>query len=114
MELQQFDIHFQSRSNLANTLFLSQIMRFQSTLGAIALLLARANARITGFSMPETIKIGEEFALKMDGVPSPDTEWPLHVVFWFDYKLVDHDYLKFHTLATYQIGNGTYIETRPV
>ena len=89
-------------------------MQFRSTLGAVALLLAGANARITGFSAPETIQAGEPFQLKMDAtLITSETEWPVYMSFWTE-NVEPAGSIKFSSLGTYEFSDGTYIASLPI
>ncbi|MBE3049667.1 hypothetical protein IMZ48_45665 [Candidatus Bathyarchaeota archaeon] len=81
----------------------------------MTLLLAGANARITGFSMPEIVKLGEEFQIKMDTVLiTPVMEWSLYMTFWAELVEPVGGRVS-HTFGNYMFSNGTFnIEFPPV
>ena len=91
-------------------------MRLGSALGAVALLSAAADARITGMSVPATIKPGDNFKIKLDSVKvdpigdfKENGDWLLNIAFGH-VPLAD---AKPGTMGNYRLGepasfpNGT-------
>lgn len=94
-------------------------MLFRSTLGAVALLFAAADARITGMSVPATIKPGDKFKINLESAPvDPIEDWVLSIAFGYapvasakqgtigtfrldETKLDDGTYISIHKLLPY-------------
>ena len=85
-------------------------MQFRSALGALALLLAGADARITGMSIPKTIKPDEEFMIELDSITTPQEDWVMSVAFGYEpVAMAKEGSLGSMAIGYNQIKIGTYI-----